>query len=35
MLIKVRDLVNIKDEKTINVDEKVIVMENDPYLKRL
>ena len=35
MLIKVRDLVSIKDEKILNVDEKVIGMDNDPYLKRL
>lgn len=35
MLIKVRDIVSIKDEKILKVDEKEIIMENDPYLKRL
>ena len=35
MLIRIRDLAGIKDEKRIDVDVDSVIMENDPYLKRL
>lgn len=35
MLIRKVDIVNIRDDKTFNVDIKTIPMENDPYLKRV